>query len=260
MSKLPLLGWIKRTIKCLPKKAGTLNYFEQAKSWADDYYTLTLASRNRYRVAFYMAMALVAVLGFAIVGLTPLHQLTPLLIHHYDDGRVLVEPFHDGSIPNNEAQMESDLVRYVIHRESFDATTYRLRYATINLLSSEPVARDFIRHERASNPNSLIHQLGKRSYRSVHVENIIFLDNENELKNDKQQKMHHHNLAEVNFTITDHEKATGRTTAMAYTALLTWHYRGIPKAPEIRWRNWNGFTVTQYTVHQRNLHTQGDAQ
>jgi len=112
------------------------NYFVEARSWADDMYTAAIISRNRYKLAFFVAMGLAVLLTIAINGLIPMQHMEPLLVNHYEDGRVSVQPMKQPYSPTNQAQVESEIVRYVINRESYDPSSYDTQYSLINLMSN----------------------------------------------------------------------------------------------------------------------------
>ncbi len=229
------------------------DYFTCAKSWADDIYTNAIISRDRYKVAFYFVLGLATLLSLAINGLIPLQHLEPLLIEHYQDGRVTVQPFKQPYKPEDMAQTESELIRYLVHRESYDPTSYRQQYALVNLLSSPVVAQEYITEQSANNRLAPIKVLGKNGYRTVHIDSIVFLDSKEKNLKINQHTQQSINLAEVNFTITDRVQDSASQKSQAFTALLSWDYLGVPKDPEIRWQNWDGFVVTRYTVTQRNI-------
>lgn len=234
-------------------KKNAPSYFVEAKSWADDLYTSAIISRNRYKYAFFIAMGLSVLLAIAIDGLIPLQHMEPLLINHYEDSRVSVLPIKQPTAPLNQAQVESDIVRYVINRESYDPSSYDTQYSLIHLLSNNEVAKEYRDVQSMNDPHSPINQLGDRGFRTVHVDSVIFLDSVIKNKHQPPSQQTHDNLAQINFTITDHFKHSAIQKTNAFTALIAWTYRGTPDDPEDRWRNWDGFTVTRYTVEQQNV-------
>jgi type IV secretion system protein VirB8 len=229
------------------------NYFTQARSWADDLYTAAIISRNRYQMAFFAAMGLVALSILALIALIPLQHSELLLVNHYPDGRVWVEPTHQPYAPSNPSQVESELIHYVVNRESFAESSYKEQYSLINLMSNNEVAQQYRDAQSSNNPDSPIIALKRDGLRSVHVESVIFLDSVLKNKGKPPSEQSHTNLAEVNFTVSDQSKNSTLIKTHALTVLISWTYRGTPKDPGDRWRNWNGFTVTRYSVEQRNL-------
>ena len=197
------------------------HYFIEARCWADDMHTSAILSRNRYKVAFYITMGLALLLAIAINGLVPAQRLVPLLVNHYQDGRVSVAPIKQPYAPSSQAQVESELVRYLINRESYDTSSYNEQYALINLLSTHDVAKEYITVQAAGNAASPIHRLGNHGYRTVHVESVVFLDAEKLNKHQLKKQQTHHNLAQINFTVTDHYRNAGRTKTIPLTALVS---------------------------------------
>ena len=229
------------------------NYFVAARSWSDDLYAATIISRNRYKFAFFVAMGLATLLAIVVNGLIPLQHLEPLLVNHYQDGRVLVQPIHQPYAPTNQAQVESEIVRYVINRESFDSSSYDEQYSLVNLLSNNEIAKQYMNTQSIHNKQSPINLLGANGFRAVRVESVIFLDSVLKNQGKLSSKQTHYNLAQVNFTVTDHFKDSAVKKIQARTVLIAWTYRSVPSDPGDLWRNWNGFTVTRYTVEQRNV-------
>lgn len=230
------------------------DYFKQACEWADDRLGGIESSRNRYRLAFLSTMVLCAVLALAISMMMPLKQLEPIMIHHYENGVTVAEQIKKQRPQATQAQIESDLVRYVNFRESYDMSSYRAQFELIHLLSSSSVALEYDKAQRSSNKESPVNQLGTQNSRSVHVYSVNFIDEERlNTQEQKGKKRNHHDLAEVVFSTKDHNKATGAEIERHFTALIAWNYRGIPSSPDARWNNWNGFEVTRYSVQQRNV-------
>ena len=85
----------------------------------------------------------------------------------------------------------------------------------------------------------------------VHVYSINFIDNST--FNEKALPKDHQNLAEVVFTLIDMDKSTGHKIEKHYNALISWQYSTPSSAPDIRWKNWDGFLVTRYSKQLRNI-------
>lgn len=232
----------------------TQDYFTEATSWADDLYTTSIASRNRYRLAFYVAMSLCMCLAISVKGLVPLQHIEPFLVHHYEDGRVVVEPLKQTAAPIDQAEIESELVRYVLNRESYEDSSYHEQFSLITLMSSNTVSSQYMAEQSSNNKLSPINILANHGFRSVHVDNVVFLDRENlNAEESRKDQKNHTNLAQVSFTVTDHDKASGTITTRPMTALISWNYHGVSTNPDDRWRDWDGFNVTRYTTTERSL-------
>jgi type IV secretion system protein VirB8 len=227
------------------------DYFKEARSWADDRFAGVEVSRNRYKGAFLLALTLNCCACFAIAILAPMQRLVPLMVHHYDNGMTTVEPLTQTNAPVNKAQVESDIVRYITHRESFDLSSYRAQFELVNLLSNQAVTDEYLREQAKSAKTAPIHTLGAATSRSVHIYSINFLDNL--LRNEKELPKNHNNVAEVVFTLTDIDKLTGKQTEHPFNALISWRYTKPSSSPDVRWKNWDGFQVIRYSKQQRNV-------
>lgn len=233
------------------KKKDANDYFNRARTWADDTFGQLQASRNRYQAAFLIAMG-VNIAAIAAVGvLAGTHKLVPMLVHHYDNGITTVEPLDETNAPINKAQVESDIVRYITHRESWDSNSYRAQFDLIRLLSSESVENSYIQEQDKGNKTAPIHALGTESIRKVHIYSVNFLDNQH-LNTDDLPK-NHQNVAEVVFTLSDTDKRGGVPIQHHYSALISWAYLKPSQSPAERWLNWDGFQVTSYSRQVRNV-------
>ncbi len=229
----------------------TTDYFKKAATWADDTFGAMEQSRNRYQVAFVMSMGLNVVALISVCVLANMQTLVPMMVHHYEQGVTTVEPLTLVNAPLNKAQIESDLAHYLTHRESYDISSYRAQFDLVNLLSSDPVAAEYSREQDRNVKDAPIKQLGATHMREVHIYSINFLDNADLNANDLPKN--HHNLAEIVFTRTDIDKATGLKTAHHYNALVSWVYVTPSTNPDARWKNWDGFRVTRYSRETRNV-------
>lgn len=236
-------------MKLFPNKEST-DYFNQAKSWADDVFGAVEQSRNRYKAAFLIAMGLNSLALIAVLSLAQIQTLVPLMIHHYDNGVTTVEPLNNENIPINKAQVESDIIRYITNRESYDISSYRSQYDLVTLLSNESVLTQFNQEQDKSSKESPINTLGAAAERKVHFYSINFIDNN--LFNEKSIPKNHQNLAEVVFTLIDSNKSSSHKTEKHYNALISWQYTTPSAAPDTRWKNWDGFLVTRYSKQLRN--------
>lgn len=223
------------------EKSNCHNYFQLAQHWADDYHLMATLAHKRWR--FFCLVLLVPALLLCllcIAVLIPLQHLQPLLINHYQDGSVTVTPIKQTDIPSNKAEQSSDILRYVIHRESYSRYSLRNNYQLIRLLSKPTVFNQY---------QQQLH-LKYNHYKTVTINSVLFLDRDSQ-QNPKKNRLQHHNLAQVDFTVVDHNIANGQMKYLPKTALISWEYRGTPKDPMAAWRDWNGFTVLSYQVQSR---------
>ena len=228
------------------------DYFTQASSWADDYYTTIESSRNRYKLMCFILSGISAILLFSTLSLVHTHDYILLLVHHYESGAVSVEPVKQHYAPKSQVEIESELVRYVVNRESYDPASFSESYQLVHVMSDNNVARQYAEDQNAEDKRSFIARFGDKTIRVTHIESVNFLDNEDLNQTEKGAK-HHKNLAEVNFIVTDKESHGGSAKRTPYVAIISWTHTGIPEDPEIRWMNWDGFVVTSYHVNQRTV-------
>lgn len=245
------MNLFKRKAAVAEKRNIKTDYFAKAASWADDTFGALEQSRNRYQAAFVLAMGVNVVALIAVCALANIQTLVPMMVHHYDHGVTTVEPLTYTNAPLNKAQIESDLAHYLTHRESYDISSYRAQFDLVNLLSSETVAAEYAREQDRNVKDSPIQQLGATHMRDVHIYSINFLDNV--MNNVDVGEKNHQNLAEIVFTSTDTDKASGLKTEHHYNALVSWTYVTPSTNPDVRWKNWDGFMVTRFTRQLRNV-------
>ena len=225
--------------------------FQRAITWADEEHSALVTGKKRYQMAFLTSMGLCCLLTLAVVILAPMQQLIPMLVNHYPDGRVAVLPFNQKTAPIHTPLVESDIVRYVINRESYNASSYNEQYQLVSLLSNNKVTQAYANSQEAGNANSPVRLLGNEGTRRVHIDSLVFLDKQS-LNKPNALNQHHVNLAQVNFTLTT-TKNNATQKPVPLTALISWTYLGTPQDPTDLWRNPYGFTVTRFSVSQRNV-------
>lgn len=226
-------------------------YFKRARTWADDNFGRLEQSRNRYQAAFLSAMGLNVMALCALVMLSHYQTIVPMLVHHYENGVTTVEAMDNSAAPINQAQVESDIVRYMQFREAYDISGYRTQFEMVHLLSNNQVAKEYVKEQEASSPDSHLKNLGEHTKREIHIYSINFLDSI--LANEKDIHKNHHALAEVVFSLTDTDKNTGKTSTKHFNAMISWRYTRAPDSPETRWKNWDGFEVTRYSKQARSV-------
>jgi len=228
------------------------NYFERAGSWADDLYTAAVAERNRWKaIALYVLLPLVFILLMCVLTLVPTQHLSPILINHYEDGQVIATPIKNSNNPIDKQEIESDIVRYIVNRESYSAQSYQERFNIVNLLSSDSVASQYNKIQSAADKSSPINVLGDKGTRKVHIDSVLFMDSAKK-NNPKKHISGHRNLAQVDYVVTETNQI-GNSKKIPYTALVSWKYTGAPSDPEKAWTNWNGFTITDFENTQKNI-------
>ncbi len=222
------------------------DYFEAAKTWADDYYALAVASRNRYQKAFLSVLGLSALSIFAILFLLFRQQIQLIVVHEGVSGYEWISSVKVGeSPPASWLKTRAEIARYVSSRESYDPILYGYQTKEVRLMSSSSVLSDYESTQDAKDKDSPVNLLGTQGYRTVQILNVLSID---KIPKDPVPGIHHENLAQVNFVREDHLLNRNQIIKKPYTAMISWKYRGLPKDPEQWFRNWDGFEVTKYEV------------
>lgn len=236
-----------------PNSTDKDDYFEEAQGWSEQRYQIQEVISNRWQLAFWLMIGFSLLLLIFLTLLLPLKSWEPIVIYrNTQTGEVWVQPAKDHYLPETIGEVESDLVRYVSARETYSLMDNNVRKKQVHDSSSPAVTKTYDDGQDRNNPQNLINVLGQSGVRSVKVQDVVFLDNSSNIfdkKKKEQQKMP--SLAKVDFITTD---IKGEITIQKYwVATLSWEYLGQPDSQDAAWLNWNGFTVTNYRVDQRNL-------
>lgn len=227
-------------------------YFQAARSWADDVYLSSLVSRNRYQLAFFIAMGYAGLTTLALGVAVFTKQVYLVAVHENPSGFNYVTLEKQSHAPAlSKAEIESDIAHYIVARESYHPATYSEQSKRVENLSSSQINAEY-QLAQSKESSAPIHILQNKGYRKVMIKSIIFLDNRNAQNTKSRRK--HENLAEVNFVVSDSLFGRDNQIKTPYTALVSWHYRGTPQNIEAMWQNWRGFEVTTYQVNPVNVH------
>lgn len=225
---------------------------KQGESWFVDKYVLKEIEANRWMLAFIVAMLATISLAIAMAILMPLKKIQPIMIYKNSaTGETWVERPTSPYTPQNEAEVKSDIARYVIARESYSAYDINPRFKGVMLLSSAKEQKQYSDFQSNSNKNAPINVLGKDGTRTVHVTDVIFIDRVGEMEK-RQLPAPSENLAKVDFVTTTTDK-NGTKIKDQWVATISWAYRGTPSDEDEAFDNWSGFTVTYYRVDKQNI-------
>lgn len=226
--------------------------FEAAKSWYAEKNEMLEIMANRWFVAFIVALILCVALVSAIVVMMPLKKAEPFLIKvNTLTGESWVDKPTTQYAPVNQAQAEQDIVGYITQRESYNSADLNERFETVREMSDSRVAADYVDSQENSNKTAPVNLLGEKGTRTVHIEDVYFIDKEGtqEIREFRQKST---NLAKVDFSTTTTD-ANGAKSTQEWVATIGWVYKGLPDTKELAWKNPNGFTVTTYRVDQKSV-------
>lgn len=246
---------VDRAIKSRSKSLNDIkndeSYFLTTQSWVDDIYTATIVSRNRYKIAFFSAICLAALLSICVLTLVPAQHTELVVVHEGQGGYTWLSTTQkDEKLATNWIRTQAEISHYVATREAYDPLMYRYQSGEVGLLSALDVVSDYDHSQASDNKTAPINLLGNKGYRTVTINSVLPLDSADKNKNAAEK---HINLAQVNFVVTDHLVGQAQTTQTPYTALVSWDYRNPPSDPNKMLQNWDGFVITKYVVQPVNV-------
>ena len=223
-------------------KAEGSDYFKMADTWFYERYSAQLVTAYRWQLAFWVQLVLSVALVIGLSSVLPLKTWEPIVIEKdLRTGEFFVKPTH--ILPKTDEFVESDLVRYVIARETYAAVDEVDRYRQVIFSSTPSVGNAYKAFIDPQDEKSIASILGRKGLRTVKVEDVVFLST--------PHKPGEEEIAKLDFVTTE---ADGQTvTERHWVATVSWEYLGTPHTKAAAWMNWNGFTVLSYRVDQRNL-------
>lgn len=244
-----------KSIQSKKQSAEKAGYFDIAQTWADEKYHYYRLWSARWQCAFWVALVAVLSLSIAIMVMMPLKSWEPIVVQkNVQTGEVFVKPADVANMVKDKPQVESDLVRYVIARETYSSTDEGPRYRHVQFSSSPAVFKSYQEEHKLNNEDSFDSRLGESGVRLVSVEDVIFLDPTDPRKIPSKRaarRLQVPPIARVDFTTTESDGGIVKTNH--WVATLKFDYVGTPNTKEAAWANWDGFTVTSYRVDQRNV-------
>lgn len=249
---LPFKKWInqlKPKNKISNSEQSTCDYFQTATSWADDMTVELIDSRQRYRLGFYGMLLCTALLAITIVVLDSTQTFHFVVLEHWPDGSVTEHTQLNNKRLFQTSLIKSELVKYVVNRESYHPSTYEQQYHSIIRLSNAKVAKEYQFSQSRQNKTAPIKVLGNHGTRRVTIQPpIVFYDRKTRAHDNQ-----HKNIAVVNFSVVERNHISGKITTTPLAATIQWTHLGAPTNPKAALENWDGFTVTHYVLEPRNV-------
>lgn len=214
------------------------DYYKQGQSWEHSIYAGLRSSKNRAWIValISLATALCSVLCLAL--LLPLKTYEPYVITvDRDTGYThMTQPLTKGTLSEDEALTESNLVRYVIMRESYNPHILRENYKTIALLSDKKALQEFEELWSAESPNNPSKKLGLKSTIDAKIKSVSLLNE---------------HTAQVRYMTRLRKDNT--IHAAHWNAIITFRYTQKPMKMIERFTNPLGFQVISYRKSQEIL-------
>jgi type IV secretion system protein VirB8 len=211
------------------------SYFKNAQDW---HYEVHESLKRSHKIAWSIAVgaSLLAMMSiFALVLVLPLKEYAPYVITvEKSTGFVEVtKGLHEGHLSQDESVTISNLARYVMARETFDAADFKEKFKFVTLYSAEQADEDYRNIFSQNNPDNPVILYGHEAARSVEIKNVTFL-------NDKKD------TAAVRFLTQTTYKNSNRSAEDHYMAILKFRYVRTPEKLKNRFINPLGFQVISY--------------
>jgi len=213
-------------------------HFKAGESWDQEIYASMRLSRNRaWAVAFFgMAIAVLSLICLSL--LLPLKTFSPYVVTvDRQSGYVEVtKGLYGGDLSQDEAVTQSNLVRYISARESYNPSILRENYDFVALLSNGTALKEFQHLWDGNNPENPSILLGRKAGVDVKIKSVSFL-------NDK--------TASVRFLRELHENDQIRVSH--WNAIIDFQYVQKPEKMADRFQNPLGFQITSYRINPDSL-------
>jgi type IV secretion system protein VirB8 len=214
-------------------------HYEAANSWADDRLEGLRSSRRIAWIVAIVATLVALAEAIALIFAVPLKTVVPytLLVDRQTGYVQALDPIDANRIAPDAALTQSFLVQYVIARESFDRATVQPDYRKVALWSAETARSDYLASMQASNPDSPLARLPRRTIIETRVRSVSSLANQTAL---------------VRFETIQRDNGGAVQPAQGWVAIVSYRFSNGPMSTEDRFLNPLGFQVLRY---RRNAET-----
>ena len=219
-----------------------------AREWEYFAHAALEVERNRWFVATLVAGMLATAALAALAMLLPLEKLVPLAVT-VDSRTGLVTSVEYGrnakELTQKEAIQRSDVVKYVVARETYDPLDLSTNAKLVRVMSDGTVLRQYEEEGSPYNEASAMQRYGTRVRRRIEVTTVLPLPNAE-------------NIFQVRYVAI--EEVTGAQAApveRAYVATVRFRYSDRPLSNEDRILNPLNFRAVGYRTDQEILQNKG---
>jgi len=222
----------------MSKKQSKDEYYKKASTWDQEIIANALHSRNRAWMIAGASMIISVLSLLTLLFLLPLKTFEPYIVTvDKNTGYMEVtKGLESGTLSQDQAITESNLVRYVSLREQYNPAILEKNYDIIALMSEKDALKEWQQLWSAQNPKNPSIILGKSTSVDVKIKSVSFL-------NDK--------TASVRFLKETHEDSSIKISH--WNAILQFHYSQKPMRMADRFSNPLGFQVMSYRVNPESL-------
>jgi len=214
------------------------DYFKIAQSWDEQINGALRSSKNRAWLIALFCMGITSLSLIALLLLLPLKSFEPYVLSvDRQTGYVeMTKGLYAGNLSEDEAVTQSNLVRYVSARESYNHSILRENYDFVVLLSEGTALTAFQKLWNAQNPDNPSVKLGKKAAVDIRIKSVSLLNNK---------------TASVRFLREQHDNEL--VTITHWNAIINFHYAQKPMKMADRFSNPLGFKVTNYRINPEGL-------
>jgi len=213
-------------------------YFEDGKTWDQEIFANMHQSRNRAWLVATFCMATSMILAFAIIIMLPLRTFEPYVVT-VDKSNGYVEVtrgLNAGNLTQDEAITQSNIVRYISARESYNPAVLREDYDFVALMSGGQALKEYQQLWAGKNPDNPSVKLGQKASIDIKIMSVAFL-------NDK--------TATVRFQ--REQRENDQTRISQWNAVIEFKYVQKPMKMDDRFYNPLGFQVMTYRLNPEVL-------
>lgn len=209
------------------------DYYRAAESWSADRERVIASSRRTAWVVAAGASAVALMQGIALVMLLPLKTVVPytLLVDRQTGYVEALKPLERESIAPDKALVRSFLAQYVIAREGFDIDALKDTYRKVALWSAGDARSRYVAAMQATNPESPLALLPRRSVVQTQIRSISSLSGDTAL---------------VRFSTVRTDPGGQPQPPQTWAAVIKYRFSGETMTAEDRLTNPLGFQVLRY--------------
>ncbi len=219
-------------------ETGDRDYFNDGATWEQEIIANAFQSKNRaWLIAFFcMGVAILSLLTLLLI--LPLKTFEPFVVTvDRSTGYLEVtKGLYQGNLTQDEAITQSNLVKYISLRESYNPSILRENYDQVSLMSQANALKEYQQLWNANNSNNPSIIYGRKAAIDIKIQSVSFI-------NDK--------TASVRFQ--RELKENNQTKVSYWTAVIDYHYSQKPSKMAERFLNPLGFQVTSYRVNPEVL-------
>jgi type IV secretion system protein VirB8 len=213
-------------------------YFKHGETWEQEIIANALQSRNRAWIMSFFCMGLAILSIVALLLLLPLKTFEPYIVTvDRSTGYLEVtKGLYQGNLTQDEAITQSNLVKYVSLRESYNPSILRENYDLVSLMSQGIALKEFQDLWNGKNSDNPSIVYGRKAAIDIKIQSVSFL-------NDK--------TASIRFQ--RELKENNQTKVSYWTAIINYQYTQKPTKMADRFLNPLGFQVTSYRINPEVL-------